>query len=74
MGEAGAEGILPLKRMASGDLGVQAEGGGDNVTNIFYVNALDVQTFAEYFGKFTKENPQAITGPLMQARMGGARI
>lgn len=32
MGEAGAEGILPLKRTASGDLGVQATGAGGEVT------------------------------------------
>jgi phage-related minor tail protein len=32
MGEAGAEGILPLKRTASGDLGVQASGAGGAVT------------------------------------------
>lgn len=32
MGEAGAEGIFPLKRMGNGDLGIQAAGGGSNVT------------------------------------------
>jgi len=29
-GEAGAEGLLPLKRLSNGHLGVQAEGGGSN--------------------------------------------
>lgn len=33
-GEAGPEGILPLRRLPSGDLGVQATGGGVNVTVI----------------------------------------
>lgn len=32
MGEAGAEGIFPLKRMGNGELGVQATGSGSNVT------------------------------------------
>ncbi|MDR0455950.1 MAG: tape measure protein [Treponema sp.] len=32
MGEAGPEAIMPLKRMANGDLGVRTEGGGANVT------------------------------------------
>lgn len=31
MGEAGAEGIFPLKRMGNGELGVQATGSGSNV-------------------------------------------
>ena len=33
-GEAGPEGILPLKRLSNGDLGVQASGGGGG-TNVF---------------------------------------
>jgi len=32
MGEAGPESIMPLRRMANGDLGVAAQGGGANVT------------------------------------------
>jgi tape measure domain-containing protein len=32
MGEAGPEAIMPLKRMADGNLGVRTEGGGANVT------------------------------------------
>ena len=32
MGEAGPEGVLPLRRTASGDLGVAASGGGAKVT------------------------------------------
>lgn len=34
MGEAGPEGILPLKRMADGGLGVQASGGGGATVNV----------------------------------------
>lgn len=33
-GEAGPEGILPLKRTRSGDLGVQSSGGGSTVINV----------------------------------------
>ena len=46
MGEAGAEAIMPLKRTPSGDLGVQAEGGG--MTNItMNINAVDSRSFVE---------------------------
>lgn len=46
MGEAGAEAIMPLKRTSSGDLGVQAEGGG--TTNItMNINAVDSQSFIQ---------------------------
>lgn len=46
MGEAGAEAIMPLKRTPSGDLGVQAEGGG--MTNItININAVDAQSFSQ---------------------------
>jgi hypothetical protein len=47
MGEAGAEAIMPLKRTSSGDLGVQAEGGG-GITNItMNINAVDSKSFVE---------------------------
>lgn len=46
MGEAGAEAIMPLKRTSSGDLGVQADGGG--MTNItMNINAVDSKSFVE---------------------------
>ena len=46
MGEAGAEAIMPLKRTSSGDLGVQADGGG--MTNItMTINAVDSKSFVE---------------------------
>lgn len=39
MGEAGAEAIMPLKRDASGKLGVSADGGGTNIT----VNVIEAE-------------------------------
>jgi len=44
MGEAGPESIMPLRRMANGDLGVAAQGGGNNTSVIInnYTGA-DVQ-------------------------------
>jgi phage-related minor tail protein len=46
MGERGPEAIMPLKRTSSGDLGVQAEGGGG--TNItMNINAVDSKSFVE---------------------------
>jgi phage-related minor tail protein len=43
MGEAGPEGILPLKRNKRGELGVKAEGGGQkNVINIVNVASPDL--------------------------------
>lgn len=74
MGEAGPEAILPLKRNASGELGVRSQGGGDiyNITN--NIATYDMANFAEYFNRFTESNPSAITGPLQKARMGGRRV
>lgn len=46
MGEAGPEGILPLQRTPSGDLGVQAVGAGaSNVTVNFSINTVDARGF-----------------------------
>lgn len=45
MGEAGAEAIMPLKRTPSGDLGVQADGGGDNYQ--ITIQAVDAQSFVK---------------------------
>ena len=39
MGEAGPEAIVPLKRMANGDLGVRSAGGGSQVTVNVYNNS-----------------------------------
>lgn len=47
MGEAGAEAIMPLKRTSSGDLGVQAEGGGGTTNITMNINAVDSRSFVE---------------------------
>ena len=47
MGEAGAEAIMPLKRTSSGDLGVQAEGGGGMTSITMNINAVDSKSFVE---------------------------
>ena len=47
MGEAGAEAIMPLKRTSSGDLGVQAEGGGGTTNITMNINAVDSKSFVE---------------------------
>jgi len=51
MGEAGAEAIMPLKRTSSGDLGVQAEGGGGNVTVNMTINAMDSKSVVDMLTK-----------------------
>ena len=52
MGEAGAEAIMPLKRTSSGDLGVQAEGGGgENVTVNMTINAMDSKSVVDMLTK-----------------------
>jgi phage-related minor tail protein len=45
MGEAGPEAILPLTRGADGALGVQASGGGRQVTVVMNIQTPDVQGF-----------------------------
>ena len=47
MGEAGAEAIMPLKRTSSGDLGVQADGGGGMTNITMNINAVDSKSFVE---------------------------
>jgi hypothetical protein len=47
MGEAGAEAIMPLKRTPSGDLGVQADGGGGMTNITMNINAVDSKSFVE---------------------------
>jgi hypothetical protein len=73
MGEAGDEGILPLKRNSKGDLGVQAEGsGGGGGTNIaITINAVDSKSFAD----LAERNPGAILAPFMDAiRKGNSGV
>ncbi len=57
MGEAGPEAIMPLTRTASGNLGVESEGGGGDTHNLT-IYAMDSQSFTE----FARRNPGAIVG------------
>lgn len=68
MGEAGPEAVIPLKRTASGDLGVQGGAGGStyNIT----INANDAQSFYE----MCRRNPSAITDPVERALQGNQSI
>ncbi len=68
MGEAGPEAVMPLKRTASGDLGIQATGGG-NVINI-NISAADAQSFYE----MCRRNPSAITDPVERALQGNQSL
>lgn len=44
MGEAGAEAVMPLKRMSNGKLGVEAQGAGGQVVNIYNYSGASVET------------------------------
>jgi len=68
MGEAGPEAVMPLKRTASGDLGIQAAGGG-SVINI-NISAADAQSFYD----MCRRNPSAITDPIERALQGNQSI
>ena len=68
MGEAGPEAVMPLKRTASGDLGIQAAGGG-SVINI-NISAADAQSFYE----MCRRNPSGITDPVERALQGNQSI
>jgi len=68
MGEAGPEAILPLKRGASGKLGVETTGGQEQAQNVtVQIQAVDAKSFAD----LTKRNPGAIVGPILQAMQAG---
>ena len=58
-----AEGVLPLARTASGDLGVQTTGGGGNVIVHMNVNAMD----AKSFNGLLYENKGALTSMIRAA-------
>ena len=68
MGEAGPEAVIPLKRTASGDLGI-AGGGGGSIINI-NISAADAQSFYD----MCRRNPSAITDPVERALQGNQSI
>jgi phage-related minor tail protein len=49
MGEAGPEAVMPLRRMASGNLGVETSGGGASVT-VNIINNSGAEVSAEERG------------------------
>jgi lambda family phage tail tape measure protein len=68
MGERGPEAVMPLKRTASGELGVKSEGSEASSINI-YISAVDAQSFQE----LTARNPEAIYGPVIDSIRRGNR-
>ena len=56
-GEAGAEGILPLKRNSAGKLGVIAQGSGSSapVTQNFYITTPDANSFRKSQRQITQD-------------------
>lgn len=65
MGESGPEGILPLKRSKSGDLGVVAEGGGSApIINIYNQTSGEVET-----SERTGPNGERIMDVLIRSKM-----
>ena len=61
MGEAGPEGIVPLKRMADGRLGVGNAGSGSGVTNVnITVNTPDAGSFRKNTSQIAGEIKRAI--------------
>ncbi len=68
MGEAGPEAVVPLKRTASGDLGIQG-GAGGSIINI-NITAADSQSFYD----MCRRNPSAITDPIERALQGNQSI
>jgi phage-related minor tail protein len=62
MGEAGPEGVLPLARTSSGDLGVKSAGGGQpvNIVNNFYVSAVDGESVARFFQRYSRQVSNAL--------------
>jgi phage-related minor tail protein len=63
MGEAGAEAIMPLTRMADGTLGVKSEGGGGGGQNIMInmtVNTPDADGFRKSKKQISRELARGI--------------
>lgn len=67
-GEAGTEGIFPLKRGPDGKLGVQASGGGSSAPNVTTINVRQT-VYARDAGSFRSSERQ-ILGNLRKAARG----
>jgi len=61
MGEAGPEAVMPLKRTASGDLGVVSGSGGEGMS--IFIHAVDAKSFDD----LCRRNPGAITDQIMKS-------
>jgi tape measure domain-containing protein len=73
MGEAGPEAVMPLRRMANGDLGVRSEGGGTNVTvNIINNSGADVRQEEREDGEGNKKI-DVIIGDLVNSHLGSGK-
>ena len=67
-GEAGPEGVLPLKRNGNGDLGVISAGGGGGGTTInLNVTALDAASVAELFQRNGTALADALAGAVSRS-------
>ena len=66
MGEAGAEAIMPLTRMPSGDLGVKAQGGGGkNVIVNMNITTQDADSFRKSKKQIARDMGRGIKGAEM---------
>jgi uncharacterized protein YoaH (UPF0181 family) len=73
MGEAGPEAIMPLKRMASGDLGVQTAGGGAQVTVNIINNSGEGVRQEEHAGPGGDRQIDIIIGEMVGAQIAQGR-
>ena len=62
IGEAGPEAVMPLKRMASGNLGVASEGGGGGAQQInnIYANNIEPGTVSTLYNLANRAAPGAV--------------
>jgi phage-related minor tail protein len=74
MGEAGPEAIMPLKRTASGKLGVVAEGGGVVVNNNINVQGDNAAAVRAEVAKLMPTITQATKSAVIDARRRGGQM
>jgi len=69
MGEAGPEAVMPLTRMPSGNLGVEASqaSSNDNRPIVLHIHAVDAKSFQDLCSR----NPNAVLGPFVRELRGG---